>query len=377
MVAQTTARRRSRARPVPWLILIVLAGGAIWASARGPGGGAALDPYSTGPKGAKALDLLVGGLGGRVDTSGALPQAGHGVALILADHLTAKARYSVSSWVRSGGTLVIADPGSDLAGVARAEGSSPNSAVGAGGLLSPGCAAPWVADVVAIDPGRAPLLAEPPGATRACFGADGAFFALERTVGLGTVISLAGPDLWTNGRLGAAANSVLAADLLVPEPGSALAWLTGQVVGGGHQSLTQLLPARVDEMLIGIVLAFVVACLWLARRLGRPVSEEVPVVVPGSELVGAVSRLLARNGQWAHAAALLRSELRNDLASTMALTPAMSPEMVADMVATRTGRTMTSIRDVLDGATPCSDAELLSLARAVEEIRREVRGVRI
>lgn len=371
-----SATRRPWGRSVPVLILIVIAGVAIWASTGGSSGGNPLDPASTGSGGAKALDLLLGRLGGVVDTSGQLPAPGHGVAFILADHLSASARRGVDTWVRGGGTLVIADPASDLAGVAPAEGSSPNAGVTAPGPLAASCSAPWVAGVDRIDTVSAGLLAAPPGATAACFDGGGGFFAIERTVGQGTVVALAGPELWTNSQLGADDNSVLAADLLVPQQGDKVAWLTGPVVGGGRQSLIQLLPARVDEMLIGAAIAIVVVGAWRSRRLGRPVHEEVPVVVPGSELVGAVSRLLARNDQRQHAAVLLRDELRHDMVIRMAVTPSMEPEVVAGMVATRTGRDPAAVLATMYGAAPADDGELVELARSVEEIRQEVRGVR-
>ncbi|MGI8752040.1 MAG: DUF4350 domain-containing protein [Acidimicrobiales bacterium] len=365
-----------RRRHVPLLILVIIAGAAIWVSASGPGGGNPLDPASTASGGAKALDLFVGRLGGNVDTSGRLPAANRGVALILVDRLSATSRRGVDAWVRAGGTLVIADPTSDLAGVAPAEGSSPNAGVSSTATLSPDCSAPWVAGVGQIDVGSVALLAAPPRATATCFDEGLGFFAIERTVGEGTVVSLAGPGLWTNGHLGADDNSVLAADLLVPQPGDTVAWLTGPVVGGGRQSLIALLPARVDEMLIGGVIALVVVGAWRSRRLGRPVNEEVPVVIPGSELVGAISRLLARNNQRQHAAELLRDELRHEVIMRMAVSPSMAPEVVAEMVANRTGRDATAIQATMYGSAPADDGELVDLARTVEEIRQEVRGVR-
>jgi hypothetical protein len=358
------------------LVLILLAGAVVWASAGGSGGGNPLDPTSTSAGGAKALDLLVGRLGGRVDTSAHLPTAGHGTALILADHLTASSRQGVDGWVRSGGTLVIADPTSDLAGVARSEGSTPNAAVTPPGPLTADCSAPWVAGVDQIDAGTVALLAAPAGADATCFDGGGGFFAVERTVGRGTVVSLAGPDLWTNAHLGADDNSVLAANLLVPQAGDEVAWLTGPVVGGGHQSLVQLLPARVDEMLIGGGIAFLVVCAWRSRRLGRPVPEEVPVVIPGSELVGAVSRLLSRNHQRQHAAELLRRQLGHEVVLWTGVSPSVAPEAVARMVADRTGRDPAAVQATMHGPAPAHDGELVDLARAVEEIRQEVRGVR-
>ncbi|MDQ6839310.1 MAG: DUF4350 domain-containing protein [Actinomycetota bacterium] len=375
-VSRRAKGRGHRGASVAVVVMAVIAGTIIWASAGGSSGGTPLDPASTGSGGAKALDLLVGRLGGGVDTSGRLPVAGHGVALILADRLSGPSRRGVDTWVRAGGTLVIADPTSELAGVARAEGASPNSSVAATGALVPDCSRPWVANVARIDTVSSNLLRTPPGATGSCFKGDGGFFAIERSVGRGTVVSLASPALWTNAHLGDDDNSVLAADLLVPQPGNTLVWLSGPIVGGGHQSLIHLIPARVDEMLIGGIIAFGVACTWRARRLGRPVPEEVPVAIPGSELVGAVSRLLARNDQRRYAAELIRDELRGDVVVRMAVTPSMAPDVVAGLVAERTGRDPAAVAATMYGSAPADDGELVDLARTVEEIRQEIHGVR-
>ena len=365
-----------------WVILVILAGTVVWAAAHRPSTEAAFSPKGTGPQGAKALALLVGRLGGQLDTSGALPPADRGVVLVLVDRVAAADRPALLSWIRDGGTLVIADPGSELAGVAPAEGASPHSGVVAEAPLPPGCSAPWVAGVSRIDTVGLPLLAAPPEAARSCFALGRrSFFAVERTVGRGRVVALAGADLWTNASLGAEANSVLASDLLVPREGTIVSWLSGPSsgsvsrVGGGRQSLLQLLPARVDEMLVGGLTAFVVACLWRGRRLGGPVSEDDPVVVPGSELVGAVSRLMARNDQWGHAAELLRGDLRHDVFTSLAVTAAMAPEVVVALVADRTGRDRASVMAAMYGSAPADEGQLIDLARAVEEIRQELHGV--
>lgn len=373
---EATNRARPPARRlVPWVLVIVIAAVVVTASGRGSGRGAALDPGATGATGAKGLALLIGRLGGSLDTSGTLPPARQGVTLVLADHLSAAARHRVGAWAGAGGTLVVADPSSDLAGVAPAQGPSPNSGIGAEGPLPPDCDAPWAQGVDRVDTAGVALLARPVGATAACFDAAGAFFAVERPAGAGRIISLAGPDLWTNHYLGRRANSVLAANLLVPEPATTVAWLVGTGPGGGHRSLLSLLPARVDELLIGLAVAFVVVAGWQGRRLGRPVPEEAPVVVPGSELVGAVSRLLARNDERSHAAELLRSGARRAVTATMAVDPSMEPATVSALVAERVHREPAWVTWTLYGPPPADDAALVGLARAVEDLRREVRGV--
>ena len=334
-------------------------------------GGSADDPASTSPQGAKALALLIGRLGGVVDTSGALPAPGRGVALVLVDRLTSPGRAQLAAWVRSGGTLVIADTRSDLSGVSQAEGPTPDSRVGASGPTPPDCSAPWVAGVDEIDLPLTSLVARPPGATRACFGSGDAYFAVERGVGSGSVVSLAAPDLWTNQHLGDGANSVLAADLLVSGTGAKVAWLTG-AVGGGRQTLLDAVGDRVDELLIGGLLAVLVLAAWRGRRLGRPVEEEVPVVLPGSELVGATGRLLARNGQRARAADLLRASAERDLAKELALPVGEDRGVLARRLADLIGRDPGDVEATIGGAPPDDDEALLALAGDIQQLRKEV-----
>jgi hypothetical protein len=81
---------------------------------RGPEEGNPLDPASPGPLGTKGLVEVLRGLGGRVSVSADRPGAGTETALLLSDDLTPERRQGVLDWVRRGGTLVVADPGSGV-----------------------------------------------------------------------------------------------------------------------------------------------------------------------------------------------------------------------------------------------------------------------
>jgi hypothetical protein len=357
-------------------VLFAVAALAVLAAALG-GGRAATTPYdptSTAPDGARGLALLIGRLGGHLDTSGALPPPGHGVVMVLADHLTTSGRAAVLAWVRDGGTLVVADPTSDLAGVSPAEGPTPDSGVPGSGPTAPSCQAPWVAGVDRIDLPATALLATPPGAVQACFGPPRAHFAVERREGRGAVVALASPDLWTNQHLASLADSVLAADLLVPAGDARTAWLSGEV-GGGRQGLLSTLPGRVWELLAGALLAVLVLAAGRARRLGRPVEERLPVVVPGSELVEATGRLLARNGQRARASELLRAGAAEDLAAGLAV-PLDGTAPLIRRLAQVTGRDPGELATLLDGPPPPDDAALVALAEDIDRLRQEVARAR-
>src|SRR3546814_8139145 len=88
---------------------------------------------------------------------------------------------------------------------------------------------------------------------------------------------------------------MLAAPLLAPEPATTVRFLDPPVpAGGGDESLIDLIPPGVERALLQLGVAFVLYAVWRAIRLGRPVREDQPVRIAGSELVAAVGRLLGR-----------------------------------------------------------------------------------
>ncbi|MDQ2754900.1 MAG: DUF4350 domain-containing protein, partial [Actinomycetota bacterium] len=349
-------------------------------SPKGPHG-APLDPTSTSPQGAKALASLIAALGGRVDTSGRLPAIGHGVALVLDDQLTGADRSRVEAWVAAGGTLVVADPTSTLVPMTPAASGSPAGGVTTGGTyprtgstVSPRCGAPWVAAVAAVRIGPADTFRGPTDSSATtCFPSQDGFFALEAPVGQGTVVALAGPQLWTNQALGLESNSVLAADLLVSSPGATVAWLgaTVSLLGSGHASLWSLTGPRVRELLVGLLVAAVVVATWRSRRLGRPISEPATVPLPGSSHVAAVGRLLARDRQAVHASQVLRRELVNELAAFLGVGRQTPLAVLANLAAVRTGTDEAALLEVLTDGRPLDESGLVELAARIQTIRQE------
>jgi hypothetical protein len=147
-------------------------------------------------------------------------------------------------------------------------------------------------------------------------------------------------------------------------------------VGGGRKSLVELVPRRLRAAGIGLLAAFVVACLWRARRLGRPVPEPLPVRLPGSELVVAVGNLWQQAGRRDRAGDILRHDLRRTLAERLSLGRDAAPEVVAEVAASRTGLDRQRILAALTAPVPPSDATLVALAQFTEAVRQEVAHAR-
>lgn len=256
-------------------------------------------------------------------------------------------------------------------------------------------------------------------AREACFRPPGA--APERSpnaglvtmtsVGSGAIVGVGSQEIFTNRWLANADNSVLATSLLAPEPGTRVAVVesagglprdgTGQSgpgIGGDRnddppsrpgqdtpepepedQTLLDLLPTGLRWALLQLVLAAVVLALWKARRFGQPVPEPSPVPIAGAGLVEAVGELMRRAGSPERATEILQEDLRSELATRLGLTREAAVELIADRTATGSGNPELGerVRKVLTAGPADSGAELVELARKIEEVREEVlHGVR-
>src|SRR5205807_3951525 len=122
-----------------------------------------------------------------------------------------------------------------------------------------------------------------------CSRDGAAAWLVTRAEGRGDIVALGGLAPFTNERLGGADNGILAVTLLGPGRQARVT-----VLYGGRRTLYGLVGTNVKLALVQLLVAFVLLALWRARRLGRPVLELQPVVIPGYELVTAVGNLLQR-----------------------------------------------------------------------------------
>jgi hypothetical protein len=361
-------------RALPWvalalgLLLVAVVAG------RPAQEGNPLDPDSPGPLGTKGLVETLRELGATVTVSADPPGSGAATALLLSDDLTPPRRERLLAWVRQGGTLVVADPGSGVT-AARPVGTTRIGLLDA--PLERHCEVAALRDVGRVSaPGG--LVFEVPrgGGVRGCFPRGDGAWLLVQPLGDGNVVRLGGASAVVNQELGEADNAVLLASLLAPSPGPGLVWvLRPPLPGGGSASLGDLVAPRVRSALWQLVVAFVVLALWRARRLGRPVAEPQPVQVPGSELVVAVGNLLQRARGRGQAAGLLSDDLRRSLAERLGLPPSTPADQVADAAAQRTGIRRERVLRALAPPTPRDEAELVALSQAVDAVRREVTSV--
>jgi hypothetical protein len=325
-----------------------------------------LDPDSTAGDGTKALVDTLRELGAEVDVGEAISGRA-ATALLLIDELDEDRRERLVAWVRSGGTLVVADPVSPLT----PEVLGPSTLGGFGWSIPRACDLPALRGVERVSALSGAVYETPPGAV-GCFPRNGGHWLVVERRGAGAVVALGGRDPLLNGLLRRDDNAALAVALLAPRGGSRVVVLRPPQPGAGEATLGALIPARVKFALAQLAVAFVVVVLWRARRLGRPVSEPQPVVVPGSELVVAVGNLLQQTRARQRAADILRDGLGRSLAQRLGLPSTAPPEQVAAAAAARGRLPRERLVAQLTGPAPGSEAALLELARELEQTRLTV-----
>lgn len=343
------------------LFLAVLVGAYLTAARQTQG--PPLDPSSTAPDGAKAVVELVDALAS-MDVVEQVPDGDVDAALVLQDRLDRDAEEALMDWVRDGGTLVVADADST---------ATPAVKGTVAGQVEVGCAGDVPAglrDVRRLQVGDG-LRFDPPAGAATCGPAGTGAYVVVQDEGAGRVVSVGGPDAFTNRHLDEADNAVLVAALLAPDAGSRSAFLRPTLlVGNGDQGLVDLVGTPVRAALVQLVIAFLLVALWRARRLGRPVLEPQPVPIESSELTEAVARLLARAQHPARAAAVLRDRARRDLSGPLGLALDAPAVDVVDAIERRTGLSADQARRAaIDPVT--TDDDLVEVAALLHQIRKD------
>jgi len=178
-------------------------------------------------------------------------------------------------------------------------------------------------------------------------------------------------DLLTNEFLGRDGNAALALGSLGEQP--KLIWYTPNPLepnSGQHTTLRDLLPDWVLWVIIQLALVAVVAMLWRARRMGRLVSEPLPIVVRAAETQEGRARLYRQASARGRAAATLRTSALRRLAVALAAPPGTTPEQLIALVSTATGWPAPALGALLLGAAPNSDDELIALADGLDAIQQ-------
>lgn len=316
------------------VLVIVLAGGA-------GGDGPALDPRSVNPDGARGVVETMERAGARVDLDSALPDASATSALLLQDRLSDDDQAAIRRWVSAGGVLVVADVRSELA--ARDLGRTHPFGTEAPSLDQDVCTIDVLAEAGRLDVAGALLQVS----GNSCFGDGDRAFIVERSLGSGTIVTVGSPDLFTNAVLDEQDAAVVALNLLTPSPDNArVAFLGPSIVDFGDDSLADLVAPRVRNAIMQMLAAFLLYALYRSRRLGKVVSEPMPVRIEGSEVVLKAGLLSQRAKDPVSAARLVRQDFIDRARHALSI-PTADNELLVERLADRTNTTVEDVRATL------------------------------
>jgi hypothetical protein len=346
-----------------------------------------LDPQSTSPDGLRGVVDLLRSVDVDVDVSTRLPDDPAVRVFVPAERFVADRHDEVVAWVEAGGTLVVAGP-STLHGLAPAS-ASLGDAFGSS-ARPPGCGARGLTTLDAVLAPNWPMLVGPADA-RVCFGPPGSAstdadgddervgWLVDTDAGAGRIVAIGSAAPLTNRWLGEEDNAGLAAALLAPAPGDAVVILPPPAPGELGQGSTPLVALVPDGVWRGLWLAGVAAlaaAVWRGRRLGRPVAERLPPVLPSAELARSIGGLLQRAGSRDQAAATLRQDLRTTAGRSLGVPDALPPDHLAATVSARTGLPIDVAHTALVDAPVQDDAGLTAVAVAVASAREALRSPR-
>ena len=115
-------------------------------------------------------------------------------------------------------------------------------------------------------------------------------------------------------------------------------------------------------------------CLWRGRRLGRLVTEPLPVVIRAVETTESRGRMYRKSRDRTRALAVLQQATRRRLASYLGLSGSADLGSVAAASAAVSGRDYREVLHLLDSPAAPDDSSLLERANTLSALEKEVRG---
>lgn len=392
------ATRSGRASPGLWGGLFVIVAAVVVIAFVGQDSteiGGFADPNGTGPEGLLAFNLFIQEAGGSTVLDVRSPGPEIDVAVLATpayDDVFAEVTGEpdrtdenyrpVLDWVDAGGTLItsVDVPGGPIGGTAFIDDDDARIARGL-------CTLDALSTLAEVRPlAHAPVQAAP--SDDSCFGEGGEAVVVSRRLGDGHIVRVASMGLFFNRAFDDADNAALAARLVRIDDAPTVGFLSGPASGGlagsggpvddegnpvgaGDDGVFDLVPTSVIAMLVGLAGAFLIYAISRGRRLGSPILEPIPIELPSSTYVDAVGRLYGRaQDATQRSGTILRSDLRTDLARRVGMSSEATATELAGALVPLDDRG--ALVDLLDGAPPTTDADLVALARALTATRDQV-----
>jgi hypothetical protein len=222
----------------------------------------------------------------------------------------------------------------------------------------------------------------PSGAT-GCYPTSG-YPSVVRYVAAGRTITIMGSGYpLSDGLLGGDGNAALSLNLLRVH--HSIVWLTPEPAvartspppgeRAAPNSQPALIPGAAWLVVLQLLVALVLTVLWRGRRFGPLIAERLPVVVRASETVEGHARLYQSRRARARAAAALRDAMLSRVRPALGLTTDAPADAVIDGLAARSSLDRIRIAAITYGSPPPpTDADLVRLARELDDLEREVRS---
>ena len=351
------------------VVLAVIAGVGAYLTAPRPG--ARMDPKSTGPDGAHALVTLLRDGGVEVVVADSIADVEHaarpGTLILVAQSQYLTDDALLDRLAKARGDLLLVEPT-----VRTREALMPGLRMSSTSTfdVEPNCTLREAnrAGTVRFGPSDT-YRAKDGRAMTSCYGG----VLIRFRDGGRTVTAVGSTDFMTNGGLLEAGNAALAMNLAGDRP--RVIWYAPHRVEGENSaptSLFDMVPENVTWIVWQLCLVVLLVALWKGRRPGPLVAEQLPVVVRASETVEGRGRLYRSRRARDRAAAALRTATVQRLLPRLGLGPGAAAPAVVETVARRSGADAGFVSYHLYGPPPATDDDLLQLARALDEIERQV-----
>ena len=351
------------------VVLAVIAGVGAYLTAPRPG--ARMDPNSTGPDGAHALVTLLRDGGVEVVVADSIADVEHaarpGTLILVAQSQYLTDDALLDRLAKAPGDLLLVEPT-----VRTREALMPGLRMSSTSTfdVEPNCTLREAnrAGTVRFGPSDT-YRAKDGRAMTSCYGG----VLIRFRDGGRTVTAVGSTDFMTNGGLLEAGNAALAMNLAGDRP--RVIWYAPHRVEGENSaptSLFDMVPENVTWIVWQLCLVVLLVALWKGRRPGPLVAEQLPVVVRASETVEGRGRLYRSRRARDRAAAALRTATVQRLLPRLGLGPGAAAPAVVETVARRSGADAGFVSYHLYGPPPATDDDLLQLARALDEIERQV-----
>jgi hypothetical protein len=348
----------------------------------GEGNNEALDPANPGFTGAQALAHVLGERGVKVTVVRSqgelLQQRVDGATTVVVTntlHLSRRTARTALSHVAAAASLVLLNPDAEVTGgmglpveVHRAQPES------------------TTARCEGTDVGKEYRLAKPERAYRPTAQAQRATTCFpDKTNGGGAMVALpGGPErppvtllgtdsLITNGTILQSDNAAIALHLFGHT--NRTIWYVPSVADIAASDVTSrsIAPDWFEPGLGLAASAVVFLCLWRGRRLGRLVTEPLPVVVRAVETTESRGRMYRRSRDRSRALSVLQLATRKRLAAHLGLPVSSTVSGVAAAAAAVSGRSYQDVLDLLSSSVAHDDSSLLERANTLAALEKEVR----